>query len=599
MRLSVTTALFVLSRSLDLENYANEQSFIAQLPGIDLATISHLDIEKIVLRQWFEAAGELIRKSHESDIDISAPIRSGAQEVRTRIDELVKLLDPDYSKPQRVNPAFQWTQNDTAVFIQLKYSRRFNAPGSVDVTGFNCTFTDSMMLFSAIGGHSGKMFEYVLELDFFDSIDSSMSRWSEGSVGKVSLTIMKVRSGKWPRLLLLPTLKIDNMHYWYDFGEKQDYILNSMPTMSESPQTCQLQALIYCPVSDKCVSSCDETLCVGKSHQKFSLCEGPPSFSFKEIKFNDTDFTRGSVAGVIEVFLRKSSHQYDTNYASLYYVDKGAELLDDTPLIGKSYFVSSNKTEFRIERFTTVPTEIVAVPGNDFGENREKAIRITLEDFFAPTNCAQIANLQFTDIEADKRSIRGIFTYDLPVDTDGAVHFAFCWGRNLTDKLNSKKCISENSSTSETFFNLTVATSIPTGATHVLIFPVGPGGAQSGTPIANVAIVDNFRPDKEYKPTNVELVSTDTQSFVKFTRDNAAEFYSVRVSNAKGQSKELALIQEPPTDPTVPINSPTFNIKPSYTKLCVYAGNEMGRANEGACIDLPTNNPETPVMDEL
>jgi len=225
-----------LALSIDLMKYASEQQLIEDIPKITVGSFKNADIEAIVNKQWFDAAGELVKKSHDEGVDISVPIRNGVANIRSKLDNLVKLLDPEYVRPQIVNPAFQWAQSDTTIFILLKYSRRFNAPGAVEVENLNCTFTQSSMLFSAIGEHSGKRFDYQLNLDFFDMIDPENSKWTQGSVGKITITIAKSRVTRWPRLLV-SNIKIDNMHHWFDYGEKLESSLAGLPDVSESGLT--------------------------------------------------------------------------------------------------------------------------------------------------------------------------------------------------------------------------------------------------------------------------------------------------------------------------------------------------------------------------
>ncbi|KAF4723736.1 hypothetical protein FOZ62_013835, partial [Perkinsus olseni] len=82
------------------------------------------EMEKWMNNQWWDAALAAIKLDHEQQPTsgkrtdyFGPPVRKAAREIKARADELVRSLDQNYFKPQRVAPAFQWAQNDTAVFI--------------------------------------------------------------------------------------------------------------------------------------------------------------------------------------------------------------------------------------------------------------------------------------------------------------------------------------------------------------------------------------------------------------------------------------------------------------------------------------------------
>jgi hypothetical protein len=141
------------------------------------------DVESMVRNQCWQAAMDAVRRGHLEDVDFSAPVRKAVREVKAQADELVRSLDPNYFKPQRVSPAFQWAQNDTSIFINMKLTRRWNAPGALEVAEPNVTFKNDGMWFTGVGEHSGKKFSYELYVDFFDYVDPALSRWSVASVG--------------------------------------------------------------------------------------------------------------------------------------------------------------------------------------------------------------------------------------------------------------------------------------------------------------------------------------------------------------------------------------------------------------------------------
>lgn len=584
--------IFVLG---DLSGYSTEGEFISEIPNIRISSLKSADIEGVVSRQWFTAAGELVKKSHEEGVDISAPIRNGVAHIRSQLDNLVKLLDPEYVRPQVVNPAFQWAQSDTTIFILLKYSRRFNAPGAVEVENFNCTFTDSAMFFSAIGEHSGKRFEYQLNLDFFDFIDPDNSKWTQGSVGKVTITIPKVRITRWPRLLVTNS-KIDNMHYWFDYGEKLESSISDLPEVAESGLTCKSQPTqhFYCLTSDKCKDSCSD--CKGKKlpNDATHMCEGPPAYGAKEIVFSDSNPSKNVVSGTIEIHLKKDHHKSDIEFFNLYLVEPETNLTTSDSDWIKSEKVVENITrvEFPSDYSIDHPIDLIAVPANKHGERRQLAVRKSIVDLFSPDACDPIPDLAFTDTDGDKNSVKGLLTFSSPTNTDGATHVVFYWGKDELTKLSSKSktSIGETTITSGKY-NITSHTSIPSGGLFILGFAKSSGG-ESDKPIAAVAIDDRHRPQSE--PGGVRIVDR----FVEITRATReieeaehVSAYLVRVTDENNKEHDLDNLPMGAVGELDPIPGIT-EIPEKSKKVCVYLVNELGRAKSGSCAGIESSERE-------
>lgn len=528
-----------------------------------------------------------MKKSHEEGVDISVPIRNGVSSIRSKLDNLVKLLDPEYVRPQIVNPAFQWAQSDTTIFILLKYSRRFNAPGAVEVENLNCTFTSTGMFFSAIGEHSSKRFEYQLNLDFFDIIDSESAKCTPGSVGKMTITIPKARISRWPRLLVT-NAKIDNMHHWFDYGEKLESSLSGLPEITESGLTCHLRQdhQYYCLTSESCKPSCSE--CKGKKHANDTThqCDGPPAYGAKDIVFSDSNPVKGIVGGTMDISLKKDHHKTEIDYFNIYLVEQGANLTSSDEMWLKSNRVVENITKVEIpETPIDHVLDIVAVPTNTFGERRQLAVRLSLTDLFAPNACDLISDLAFLDTEGDKNAIKGVVTYTSPSNVDGATHVVLYWGKDEATKLASKAKSSIGESLIGTGkYNITSHTSIPASATTILAFAKSSGG-ESDNPVGSVPLVDRYRPQAE--PLGVQIVG----DFAEITRASreTEEFehvtaYDVRIVGENSKEQDLDHLPMEAIGEFDPIPGMT-KVPEKTKKVCAYLVNEMGRAKTGTCVE--------------
>lgn len=584
--------------SLDVTQFKSESLLIEALEKSPVSSIPPSQIEEMVKLQYFDAVAKVIMRAHENQADVSVPVRNAVAETRSKLDHLVKLLDPEYSRPQRVSPAFQWTQNDTTVFINLKYSRRFNAPGAVDVSDFNCTFTDTSFIFSAIGGHSGKRFEYALNLDFFDLIDPEHSRWSTGSVGKVTLSIAKQRVSRWPRLLAGNT-KIDNMHYWLDYGEQLEGSLKGLPEVSNSGPSCKAKnGKAYCPTSDSCKETCKE--CKGKRtfDESTNMCLGPPVYGAKDMTFTDLDPEKGSIGGIVEITLKKDHHRLDIRGFNLYVVSNGTTIQEGMNpwSISVGEVVNNTKIEFPKKPFDFSDIlELVLVPFNDYGESRSRAIRKLAKDLFLPNACSSIAPVDFEDTDGDSGSLKGLFTFTSVSDSDTATHLWFHWGRDNSTKLFRSKAPFGEVPITNSSLNLTAATAIPAGASHVLIFAKSEAG-ETETPVGIWEIRDRERPKGAVAGL---IVGTDlTVEFKKADNESDLTGYVVKAEweNRSSNTTETAEIEKLSTSSMWSFSSTIKSSVPAKTpkdsqnpRVCVYATNQVGVAKHGSCVPLPSD----------
>ena len=67
---------------------------------------------------------------------------------KSQIDEILKIDDQQKKVSQKISPAFQWTQNATHIFVAVKFTRRWNAPGALQVTHPAASFSDETFTFS-------------------------------------------------------------------------------------------------------------------------------------------------------------------------------------------------------------------------------------------------------------------------------------------------------------------------------------------------------------------------------------------------------------------------------------------------------------------
>ncbi|KAH7647522.1 hypothetical protein FG379_000738 [Cryptosporidium bovis] len=185
------------------------------------------DLELSMSRGWWKLSKSLIIKTHEQGSDFSAVVRSAELTIRKELDELTRLLNKKHDEIATLSPAFQWAQSLDHIYLNIKFTYRWNAPGALKVENKTLLIEKNTFYFSGLGSHSHEKKKYILELELFDEVDPELSECSSGSVGKLSCTLLKKNgNNKWPRLLKDRNLKILNMHTWWEMKEKHEVDFN-------------------------------------------------------------------------------------------------------------------------------------------------------------------------------------------------------------------------------------------------------------------------------------------------------------------------------------------------------------------------------------
>ena len=135
--------------------------------SIELKSLSSADFSFLIKeKRWLSAAHILLNRVQGSPLDFSAAVRSAVSGVRKELDDLIRSLDKSYGEASQVSPAFQWAQNSSHLFLQIKFAQRWNAPGALEVENSSVVVSDCCFSFSGHGEHSMIRKEYKLFLQF-------------------------------------------------------------------------------------------------------------------------------------------------------------------------------------------------------------------------------------------------------------------------------------------------------------------------------------------------------------------------------------------------------------------------------------------------
>eukprot|EP00928_Gymnodinium_smaydae_P088000 TRINITY_DN72160_c0_g1_i1.p1 TRINITY_DN72160_c0_g1~~TRINITY_DN72160_c0_g1_i1.p1 ORF type:complete len:640 (+),score=127.72 TRINITY_DN72160_c0_g1_i1:108-2027(+) len=465
----------------------------------ELKKLSSAVVEKVVLKQWWKLAHELVAKSHVQQVDLSFAVRKAVRTLKDEADELLRTLNPKYGQAQQVSPAFQWAQNDTCIFLTIKYTVRWNAPGALEVTDPSVNMSGNEFSFSGLGKHSNNKYKYMLNFKMFDRIDPVASTWSAASVGKLSVVLRKSWARKWPRLLVDKKSKIGNMHVWMEMQEKLDSTLSSVSSASNSPMTCALSQKLYCLPTDSCKKADLCSQCPGKESPdaEMSLCGGAPT-DVPSASFSDSDQNEREIGG--EVKITKSNKNFDVTSYEVYYGKDSTNPLegpDGTPLlIGQVTPKGYGEVTVNIPQNTALTdkmTHILVFASNAYGKKATPGA-VSIKDAFLPRG--KPAAVTFDDENGEKGEIGGPIKITLPEDHEQIVDFVIYWGSSPRKKMGSSEATVFKSSDvkpGETVSHtLPKHTKIKDGATHFIVYAKNEHG-ENPNGVA-VKIVDLMKP---------------------------------------------------------------------------------------------------------
>lgn len=455
-------------------------------------------VEKVVLRQWWTLSRSLVAKSHEQKVDLSFAVRKAVRALKDEADELLRTLNPKYGQAQQVAPAFQWAQNDTCIFLTVKFTVRWNAPGALEVSEPVVHMLANSFNFTGLGKHSNNKYRYHLSLAFFDNINPVASEWSTASVGKLSVTLRKKWARKWPRLLGNKKTKIQNMHIWMEQQDRMDSALGGMSTVSSSPVTCGAAEKMYCLATDTCKKAANCSQCPGKTipMESENICTGMPTEK-ASVSFKDADMDEHELGGHISI--TKARNEFDIDHYAVYWGKDDRFKLE--PADGKSALIgeaapTGSDNELTLKQNTKLPeqaTHILVFSKNAHGEYPTPG-SVVVRDAYLPREKPK--SIRFEDEDGDKGEVGGTVTVERAADEATINEYALHWGKSGTRKIASASFIrdipKETSSEGTSTYYISRSTKIPSGATHLLVFSKNEHGDHHSP--ASLKVVDRLKP---------------------------------------------------------------------------------------------------------
>lgn len=195
-----------------------------------------------------------------------------------------------------VEPALQWAQNDTAIFLKTKFAKKWNQPATTGISDVKVEIKADAVYVS--GG------QYKLSVTVFDLVEPKLSDWSKGR-GEVTVSLRKTWRRKWPRLYADMEKQPKTLGFYKEKEKEMQKIDQSVPIGTNSPLSCATSSKVYCIGSDNCTDSCES--CPAKKTQDpsgLALCIGGPSDKVLA-RWYDMDPNLDAISGDITVLPAK------------------------------------------------------------------------------------------------------------------------------------------------------------------------------------------------------------------------------------------------------------------------------------------------------
>jgi hypothetical protein len=214
--LSVGMLVMVLAASTECGGFNSQEAVLKS--AHEEEHLSEECILKWIDANWWNAVEYKLKAAIDSGVEISEMVYFKAVTKVHKIDRVIETLEAETSE-QILEPAFRWAQSATNVYLDVKFSHRFDSPGCNDITDEGVEFEDDKLKLTGSCTISNTKFRAALNLKFYNTIDVEASTWEKKN-GKIYVEIAKKKAPRaWPRLLKAKK-KPKNMSIWWDMSEK-------------------------------------------------------------------------------------------------------------------------------------------------------------------------------------------------------------------------------------------------------------------------------------------------------------------------------------------------------------------------------------------
>lgn len=177
-------------------------------------------LELLVTKGLREEAEVLMIELNKRGIKFTDHLRTATNNIIQKAKSIYNQYRFDESDYVTVFPAFEWAQSLDRVFINIKYSHRWDAPGCNEVKKEHVESFENLVMFTAYCIQGDTPIKFTLNLDLYDNVDEKESKYTSSSVGRYQLSLKKEKSGYWKNIVRKGADLPSNMRTWLEMREK-------------------------------------------------------------------------------------------------------------------------------------------------------------------------------------------------------------------------------------------------------------------------------------------------------------------------------------------------------------------------------------------
>lgn len=103
---------------------------------------------------------------------------------RFKIDKLLETLERDVGNSV-LTPAFRWAQSASKIFLEIKFSHRFDTPGCLEINDPKVIIRPRTLSVTGTCAISGIKFKGDVNIEFWEDIIPEESTYNEVPVGRI------------------------------------------------------------------------------------------------------------------------------------------------------------------------------------------------------------------------------------------------------------------------------------------------------------------------------------------------------------------------------------------------------------------------------
>ena len=202
----------------------------------------------------------------------------------------------------------------------------------------------------------------------------------------------------------------------------------------------------------------------------------PPNQSPRSMSFTDQDLDAGEIAGVVTVIPPLNESEI-TSYL-LYWGKDETTISQNNSSVLAEISKTGNNVSYTLSANTQIPsdtTHLLSFSKNSNGVNTAQNGYVSISDLNG-----KVTSANFTDYDLDVKQLAGNFTFSAISDQSVLdVGYVLYWGSNATIKLAGESAIATvpaNMTKTSYTYTFTENTTIPTGASHLLVYSSNSNG---------------------------------------------------------------------------------------------------------------------------